>query len=95
MVVVKADGYGHGMLPVARAARSAGAEWLGVATGEEALALREAGDTGRLLCWLAAPGADFAPLVGADVDVTASSLPSSRTIVRGAPRGRARSPGCS
>ena len=40
MVVVKADGYGHGMLPVARAARAAGAEWLGVATGDEALALR-------------------------------------------------------
>ncbi len=84
MVVVKADGYGHGMLPVARAARSAGAEWLGVATGEEALALREAGDTGRLLCWLAAPGNDFAPLVSADVDVTASSLRQLEDIVRGA-----------
>jgi alanine racemase len=31
MVVVKADGYGHGMVPVARAAREAGADWLGVA----------------------------------------------------------------
>ena len=40
MVVVKADAYGHGMLPVARAARAAGAEWLGVSTGDEALALR-------------------------------------------------------
>ena len=56
MVVVKADGYGHGMVPVARAARAAGAEWLGVATGAEALALRAAGDTGRVLCWLAIPG---------------------------------------
>ncbi|MET0839561.1 MAG: alanine racemase [Marmoricola sp.] len=84
MVVVKADGYGHGMLPVARAARSVGAEWLGVATGDEALALREAGDTGRLLCWLNAPGTDFAPLVAADVDVTASSLAQLDEIVRGA-----------
>ncbi len=73
MVVVKADGYGHGMLPVARAARAAGAEWLGVTTPEEALAVRESGDTGRVLCWLATPGADFAPVVVADVDVTASS----------------------
>ena len=32
MVVVKADGYGHGMVPCARAARAAGATWLGVAT---------------------------------------------------------------
>ena len=84
MVVVKADAYGHGMLPVARAARQAGAEWLGVATGEEALALRQGGDSGRVLCWLAAPGADFAPLVEADVDLTASSVAQVDDIVKGA-----------
>ena len=71
MVVVKADGYGHGMLEVARAAREAGADWLGVAVAEEALALREAGDDGPLLCWLAVPGEDFGPLVEQGVDVTA------------------------
>ena len=60
MTVVKADGYGHGMVAVARAAREAGAEWLGVATLDEALALRAAGDTGRVLCWLAVPGEDYA-----------------------------------
>src|SRR6195952_4514232 len=60
MVVVKADAYGHGMVPVARAARAAGADWIGVATGAEALALRDAGDTGRLMCWLAGPGAGLA-----------------------------------
>jgi alanine racemase len=84
MVVVKADGYGHGMLPVARVARAAGAEWLGVATGAEALVLREAGDTGRLLCWLAAPGADFTPLIEADVDVSAYSVAQLEEIVRAA-----------
>src|SRR3954447_14425645 len=41
--VVKADGYGHGMLPVARAALRGGATWLGVATAEEARALRAGG----------------------------------------------------
>ena len=74
MVVVKADGYGHGMLEVARAARSAGAAWLGVAVLEEALALRADGDTGRLLCWLAVPGEDYRPAVEASVDVTAYSM---------------------
>ncbi|GGO90026.1 alanine racemase [Nocardioides phosphati] len=74
MTVVKGDGYGHGMVPAARAARAAGAEWLGVATLEEALTVRAAGDTGRLLCWLAVPGQDFAPLVAADVDVTAYTV---------------------
>lgn len=84
MVVVKADGYGHGMVQVARAARQAGAEWLGVATGAEALALREAGDTGRVLCWLAGPGADFTGLIEADVDVTAYSVRQLAEIVRDA-----------
>ena len=50
MTVVKADGYGHGLAESGRAAREAGAEWLGVATIEEALELRDAGDTGRVLC---------------------------------------------
>lgn len=71
MAVVKADGYGHGMVEVARAARAAGAEWLGVATAEEALALRAAGDTGRVLCWLSAPGDAYGEVLAADVDVAA------------------------
>jgi alanine racemase len=41
--VVKADGYGHGAVACARAALAGGASWLGVVTGTEALALREAG----------------------------------------------------
>ncbi|MDH5224598.1 MAG: alanine racemase [Actinomycetota bacterium] len=43
MAVVKADAYGHGDVPVARAALDAGATWLGVALVEEGLALRSAG----------------------------------------------------
>lgn len=61
MVVVKADAYGHGMLPCARAAREAGAPWLGAATIGEARALRDNGDVGRIFCWL----------FGADEDVVA------------------------
>jgi alanine racemase len=70
MAVVKADGYGHGMVAAARAAREAGSEWIGVATITEALALRAHGDEGRLLCWLTTPGADYAAAIRADVDVT-------------------------
>ena len=47
--VVKADGYGHGMVPAARAALAGGASWLAVATAEEARALRAAGVDGRVL----------------------------------------------
>jgi alanine racemase len=74
MVVVKADGYGHGMVETAAAARAAGAPWVGVATIDEALRLRDAGDPGRLLCWLTVPGDDWAAAVARDVDVTASSV---------------------
>jgi alanine racemase len=49
MAVVKANGYGHGSVQVARAAQSAGATWLGVALVEEGIELREAGITGRIL----------------------------------------------
>jgi alanine racemase len=81
MVVVKADAYGHGMIECARVAREAGADWLGVATPEEALALREAGDRGRLLAWLYGPETELAPLVAADVDVSAQSLEQIARIV--------------
>jgi alanine racemase len=74
MTVVKADGYGHGLLPSARAARQAGADWLGVATLDEALALRTDGDTGRVLCWLGVPGERYFDAIVADLDVTAYSV---------------------
>jgi alanine racemase len=84
MVVVKADGYGHGMVECARAARQAGAEWLGVATAEEALALRAAGDAGRILSWLAVPGDDHRPAIEADVDVSAYSVAQLDEVVAAA-----------
>jgi alanine racemase len=49
MAVVKANGYGHGAVPVARAALDAGASWLGVALVEEGIELRDAGITARIL----------------------------------------------
>ncbi|MFI0898741.1 alanine racemase [Streptomyces sp. NPDC020983] len=76
MAVVKADAYGHGMVPCARAALEAGAGWLGTATPEEALALRAAGigaDRARVLCWLWTPGGPWRECVEADVDVTVSA----------------------
>ncbi|MDT0443607.1 alanine racemase [Streptomyces johnsoniae] len=72
MAVVKADGYGHGLLPSAAAAREAGAAWLGTATPQEALALRAAGDTGPLLCWLWTPGDPWRQAVEAGIDVSVS-----------------------
>ncbi|MER5439323.1 alanine racemase [Streptomyces sp. NPDC002790] len=80
MAVVKADGYGHGMLPVARAAKGAGAEWLGAATAEEALELRAAGLTGRIMCWLWVPGGPWRAGIEADLDMSVSGMWALREV---------------
>ncbi len=73
MVVVKADGYGHGIVESAQAARSGGATWLGVALLDEALQLRAAGDRGPILSWLAVPGERYADGIIAGVELAAYS----------------------
>ena len=55
--VVKADGYGHGAVPVARTALESGARWLAVALVEEGLELRESGVDAPVLV-LSQPPAD-------------------------------------
>jgi alanine racemase len=84
MVVVKADGYGHGILTCAREARAAGAEWLGVATPTEALTLREAGDNGPMLAWLYGMDEDLTPLVAVDVDVSTQSVEQIGRVISAA-----------
>ncbi len=74
MTVVKADGYGHGAVQVARAAVAAGAAELGVATVDEALRLRGGGITAPVLAWLHRPGTDFAAAVTAEVQLAISSV---------------------
>src|SRR5699024_2617944 len=74
MAVVKADGYGHGIVPIARAAKEAGAQWLGVATPGEAMTLRRHGLPGPILCWLATPQTAWDEVIDAGVDVTASGV---------------------
>ena len=74
LAVVKADAYGHGLIPVAQAAISAGADYLGVALLEEAVTLREAGISAPILAWLVQPGSDFAQAIALDIDIAAASL---------------------
>jgi alanine racemase len=62
LAVVKADGYGHGAVPIARAALDAGAAWLGVALVEEGVELRDAGIDAPILV-LSEPSPDAAPTV--------------------------------
>jgi alanine racemase len=86
MAIVKADGYGHGALPVARAAVEAGASWLGTCSLGEALDLRRAGISARLFSWLDTPEADFAPGIAERVDLAVSSLGELARVAEAARR---------
>lgn len=86
MAVVKADGYGHGILPVSRSALAGGATWLGVAQLGEALDLRAAGITAPILTWLYAPGGPLTDAVTAGLDVSAAAPWALRELADAAVR---------
>jgi alanine racemase len=86
MAVVKADGFGHGAVMVARAALDAGAGWLGVTSATEALSLRSAGLSAPVLSWLHHPDQDFARLIAADVDIAVSTLTHLHAVAGAAGR---------
>jgi alanine racemase len=69
--VVKADGYGHGAVSAARAARAGGARWLAVATAEEAAGLRAAGIDGPVLVMGALSAEELGVALRARADVVA------------------------
>lgn len=80
MAVVKADAFGHGMVPVARTVLARGASWLGVAHLAEAMHLRASGITAPVLSWLHGPNEDFRPAIRADIDLSVSSIDLLRAI---------------
>jgi alanine racemase len=67
--VVKADGYGHGLLGAAHAALRGGADMLAVVTLDEALALRRAGFMARVLVLYAVPAGALDDAVAAGLDL--------------------------
>jgi alanine racemase len=73
--VVKANGYGHGAVPAARAALEAGSTWLGVATAPEAEELREAGFTAPILIFGPLTGTGLARAAAAGAEVVGWSAP--------------------
>ena len=94
LAVVKADAYGHGAVPAARAALEGGAAWLGVALVEEGLRLREAGITAPVLVLSEPPAAaadavverDLTPVVYTSAGIDALGA----AVARCAPRRRLR-----
>ena len=85
MAVVKADGYGHGAVTIARAAVSAGATWLGTTDLAEAEALRAAGLTVPILTWLHPSGVDAEAAAVGGIDVAVGSLPQLDALIAQTP----------
>ena len=89
MVVVKADGYGHGAIEVARAALDVGAPWLAVALVEEGEELRAAGLTAPILVLTEPPATAVARLVAADLTPTLYSTDFAEALrLEASARGR-------
>lgn len=84
MAVVKANAYGHGAVPVARALTEAGATWLAVADIEEGMELREAGITGRILVFGALSVSDPQGVFTHDLTPTISSPGAARALAAAA-----------
>ena len=84
MVMVKANAYGHGLVPVATAAVASGVRLLGVLDAESGLTLRSSGVGGevRLFAWLFGPEEDYRALVDADIDLGISHLHQLERIAR-------------
>jgi len=84
MAIVKADGYGHGLVPSAKAAVAGGATWLGVALLQEAITLREAGVTARILAWLYTVNDQLAECIQRDIDLAVNGVSSVIAIAAAA-----------
>ena len=74
MLAVKADGYGHGMVPVARAGLEAGSTSLAALEIPAALALRDSGLRAPVFAWLHGPESDFRAGIEADIELGVSAL---------------------
>lgn len=86
LAVVKADAYGHGLIPVAKQALKSGASWLGTALLEEALMLRDAGISSPIIAWLTPITEDFDLAISKDIDLSIPSLEHLDAVIQSAKR---------
>lgn len=84
LAVVKADAYGHGMIPVAKKLEAAGADYLGVADVQEALQLREAGIDLPILAWLHAADENFIRAVDAGIELGIANVEQLQRVAKAA-----------
>ena len=84
LAVVKADAYGHGLIPVSKALEEAGADWFGTALLEEAISLRKAGILKPIISWLTPLGEDFKSAIDLDIDLGIPSIDLLDEVIKAA-----------
>lgn len=84
LVVVKADAYGHGLIPVSKALEEAGADWFGTALLEEAINIRKAGILKPIISWLTPLGEDFKSAIDLDIDLGIPSIDLLNEVIKAA-----------
>ena len=84
LAVVKADAYGHGLIPVSKALEEAGADWFGTALLEEAINLRKAGILKPIISWLTPLGEDFKSAIDLDIDLGIHSIDLLNEVIKAA-----------
>ena len=82
LAVVKADAYGHGLVPVAKRALSAGAKWLGTALLEEAVALRDSSIDAPIIAWLTPVSDDFESAIRKRIDLAIPSIEHLHAVMK-------------
>jgi len=84
LAVVKADAYGHGLIPVSKALEEAGADWFGTALLEEAINLRKAGILKPIISWLTPLGEDFKSAIDLGIDLGIPSIDLLNEVIKAA-----------
>jgi len=84
LAVVKADAYGHGLIPVSKALEEAGANWFGTALLEEAINLRKSGILKPIISWLTPLGEDFKSAIDLDIDLGIPSVDLLDEVIKAA-----------
>jgi alanine racemase len=80
IAVVKANAYGHGVVPVAQTALQSGASWLAVGRVGEGIALRRAGIRAPILMMCYTPAANAAQIAAYDLTPTVTSMPLAQAL---------------
>lgn len=86
LAVVKADAYGHGLIPIAKRALESGATWLGTALLEESIKLRQSGIKAPILAWLTPIHDDFDEALANQIDLAIPSIDHLEAVLKAAKR---------